>query len=452
MGTTSRSNKPNEWASKINHTKIINDPFIREFIKNCSLPQNADELDIKNNLKCEKISSDVINSIQHFIAVDGGYTVVEPKKNFPSSQFAYFQFGAIFFSVNDLDNLSKKPFIFPEDMNKLHNLKPFKLALPIKNILSHNQYSLKQSIRKTIYDFFMEKRDDSCFMETLKWFIFEEYSNKPLDKYDLASDPYLDINIGSISLIKSKMNSDYTFETQNGIIYLTDIFRFHEVIDEDHGASGILGYLTRLIEQLILVHYIRFVYMNGVWALKEILFITDGPLSFSGQTANMHKPMRNLCRYLNDNYHIFLVGIEKSGPFVDHANEIAFNPKDAPILKQGAYTLLSNQYIYKYITLGDSSNMHYGSTSYYGGKVIFHTHDNQVIVLTVPTPSKESILAPIKQNYMNLDIVLLNLEKLRCHMYDDSVIPIALANKLVSLSNQPSNVLLEKFTTEVLKK
>lgn len=452
MGTTSRSNKPNEWASKINHTKIINDPFIREFIKNCSLPQNADELDIKNNLKCEKISSDVINSIQHFIAVDGGYTVVEPIKNFPSSQFAYFQFGAIFFSVNDLDNLSKKPFIFPEDMNKLHNLKPFKLALPIKNILSHNQYSLKQSIRKTIYDFFMEKRDDSCFMETLKWFIFEEYSNKPLDKYDLASDPYLDINIGSISLIKSKMNSDYTFETQNGIIYLTDIFRFHEVIDEDHGASGILGYLTRLIEQLILVHYIRFVYMNGVWALKEILFITDGPLSFSGQTANMHKPMRNLCRYLNDNYHIFLVGIEKSGPFVDHANEIAFNPKDAPILKLGAYTLLSNQYIYKYITLGDSSNMHYGSTSYYGGKVIFHTHDNQVIVLTVPTPSKESILAPIKQNYMNLDIVLLNLEKLRCHMYDDSVIPIALANKLVSLSNQPSNVLLEKFTTEVLKK
>lgn len=452
MGTTSRSNKPNEWASKINHTKIINDPFIREFIKNCSLPQNADELDIKNNLKCEKISSDVINSIQHFIAVDGGYTVVEPKKNFPSSQFAYFQFGAIFFSVNDLDNLSKKSFIFPEDMNKLHNLKPFKLALPIKNILSHNQYSLKQSIRKTIYDFFMEKRDDSCFMETLKWFIFEEYSNKPLDKYDLASDPYLDISIGSISLIKSEMNSDYTFETQNGIIYLTDIFRFHEVIDEDHGASGILGYLTRLIEQLILVHYIRFVYMNGVWALKEILFITDGPLSFSGQTANMHKPMRNLCRYLNDNYHIFLVGIEKSGPFVDHANEIAFNPKDAPILKQGAYTLLSNQYIYKYITLGDSSNMHYGSTSYYGGKVIFHTHDNQVIVLTVPTPSKESILAPIKQNYMNLDIVLLNLEKLRCHMYDDSVIPIALANKLVSLSNQPSNVLLEKFTTEVLKK
>lgn len=452
MGTTSRGNKPNEWASKINHTKIINDPFIQDFIKNCSLPKNVQELDIKNDVICEKIPNSVANSIQHFIAVDGGYTVVEPKKNFPSSQFAYFQFGAIFFSTHDLDNLSKKPFIFPEDMNKLHNLKPFKLALPIKNILSHNQYSLKQSIRKTIYDFFMEKRDNSCFMETLKWFVFEEYKDKPLDKYELASDPYLNTNNSSISLKTSEMNNDYTFDSKNGTIYLTDIFRFHEIIDEDHGATGILGYLTRLIEQLILVHYIKFVYMNGVSALKEILFITDGPLSFSGQTANMHKPMRHLCCFLNEQYHLFLVGIEKSGPFVEHANEIALNPKDAPILKQGTYCLLSNQYIYKYITLGDPSNMHYGSSSYYGGKVIFHTNDNQVIVLTVPTPNKDSILTPMKKDYMNLDIVLLNLEKLRCHMYDDSIIPIALVNKLVSLSNQPSNILLEKFTSKILKK
>jgi hypothetical protein len=30
-------------------------------------------------------------------------------------------------------------------------------------------------------------------------------------------------------------------------------------------------------------------------------------------------------------------------------------------------------------------------------------------------------------------------------MYDDAVIPIAVANKLVSLANHPGKVLLEKF-------
>ena len=69
-----------------------------------------------------------------------------------------------------------KPYIFPEDMQKLHNLERFKLAIPIKNIVSKNETSLKNSIRTTIYDFFMVERDDSSFMETLKWFIFEEYN------------------------------------------------------------------------------------------------------------------------------------------------------------------------------------------------------------------------------------------------------------------------------------
>jgi hypothetical protein len=36
----------------------------------------------------------------------------------------------------------------------------------------------------------------------------------------------------------------------------------------------------------------------------------------------MHKPMRTLINYLNENEKIFIVGIEKSGPFVEHAMEI----------------------------------------------------------------------------------------------------------------------------------
>ena len=37
-------------------------------------------------------------------------------------------------------------------------------------------------------------------------------------------------------------------------------------------------------------------------------------------------------------------------------------------------------------------------------------------------------------------------------MYDDAVVPIALANKLISLANHPSKVLLEKFAIAELSK
>lgn len=450
MGITSRSHKPSEWAAKINHTHLINDPFIKDFISKCNFPKEASDIEQDDKENFETLDSNTKNPIEHILAVDGGYTTVEVKKNFPTAQFAFFQFGAVLFNVEDLEGLSKKPFIFPEDMQKLHNLQRFKLAIPIKNIVANSESSLKNSIRKAIYDFFMKERDDSTFMETLKWFIFEEYNSTPSDSYYLASNPNLDVGTGRFELKENAINPDYTFDSPEGKVYLTDVFRLHEVVDEEHGAGGLLGYLTRLIEQLILVHFIRFIQKNQAKLLDKFLFIADGPLSFSGQTANMHAPMRNLCNYLRKNNNIFLVGIEKSGPFVEHAQEICSPPGDYPVLPISGYILLSNNYIYKYIVPGDPTKMHYGNTSYYSGKVIFHSEDGQILVLTVPVPHKDSIKAPKKDDYANLDEIMVNLQKLKCDMYDDAIVPIALVNKLVSLANHPSKVLLEKFAKNTI--
>ena len=398
----------------------------------------------------EALNPDIDNPIKYILAVDGGYTTVEVKKNFPSAQFAFFQFGAVLFGVADLEELSKKPYIFPEDMQKLHNLQRFKLAIPIKNIVSRSESSLKRSIRKAIYDFFMKERDQTSFMETLKWFIFEEYRDNPLSSYSLASNPNLEVGTGNFILDRKSINPDYTFDSPDGTVYLTDVFRLHEVVDEEHGAGGILGYLTRLIEQLILLHFMRFIFKHQKRLLNEFLFIADGPLSFSGQTANMNAPMRNLCNHLLQNNNLFFVGLEKSGPFVEHAQEISAPSTGDPVLARGKYILLSNKYIYKYVVPGDPSRMHYGSTSYYSGKVIFHSQNGQILVLSVPVPDKDSILNPKKADYANLDVVLANIQKLKCDMYDDAIVPVALANKLVSLANHPSKILLEKFANSVI--
>ena len=452
MSSTSRSHKPNEWAAKINHTHIINDSFIKYFITKCTLPKASADIEESDRDNFEILNADIDNPIKYILAVDGGYTTVEVKKNFPSAQFAFFQFGAVLFNVSDLEGLSDKPYIFPEDMQKLHNLQRFKLAIPIKNIVINSESSLKNSIRKVIYEFFMKERDRTSFMETLKWFIFEEYRDNPLDSYSLASNPNLDVGTGNFVLNRKSINPDYTFDSPSGAVYLTDVFRLHEVVDEEHGAGGMLGYLTRLIEQLILVHFMRFILKHQKRLMNEFLFIVDGPLSFSGQTANMNAPMRNLCNHLLKNANLFFVGLEKSGPFVEHAREISAPPTGNPVLAGGKYILLSNNYIYKYVVPGDPSRMQYGSTSYYSGKVIFHSQDGQIFVLTVPVPDKDSIMNPKKTDYANLDIVLMNIQKLKCDMYDDAIVPVALANKLVSLANHPSKVLLEKFATSAMGK
>lgn len=469
MGTTSRGRKPDEWASKVNHTHIINDPIVKKYLDNCSYPKDVTEEDKDKVRGLIHSVEDVDNPIEHILAVDGGYTTVEVNKSFPSSELAFFQFGALLFDKKDLTNLSVKPFIFPEDMQKLQTLKRFKLVLPIKNINYKNQSSLTNAFRKTLYDFFMDF-EGVCLMETLDWLIFEKYQKNPLDNYMLGSNPNKKDGKGNIELIRKNMTKDYKFKHEDGDIYLTDIFRFHEVIDDDLGAAGVLGYVTRLIEQIIIINTIKEIYHLKPALLNKFLFIADGPLSFSGQTANMHKSVRGLCNFLieSEKYNLYLVGVEKSGAFVEHAHKVSLKEVPSHIedskvdskdeittgyvgyLKRNNYLIPSNEYIYTYITIGNPSYMKYGSTSYYSGKVLFHSKGGQVIVVSIPTEDSNVIMNPTKDKYTNIDVILKNIELLKCDMYDNSLVPIALANKLVSLANHPSQVLLDKFASSSL--
>ncbi|WP_223249738.1 DNA double-strand break repair nuclease NurA [Anoxybacillus ayderensis] len=447
-----RGKRPMEWASKSSHTNIIKDSSIQDFLKLCDLPKTSYEIDVSST---QSIAIDDLreNPIKRIIAIDGGYKEVSVKNEFPSSKVAFMQFGATFFEVSDLENLKSLPFIDEEDMKKLRDIERIKLVIPTKGITLKEAPSLNISIRKTIYDFFIKKPDDrNHFIDTLKWFIFKEYYNEKeckdeYSQYQLASCPNLGCNSKKVILYKEKMDEKYQFICPNceQKIFLTDVFRLHEVIDEELGASGILGYLVSLIEQIFIVHIIRLMLKTRASLLEETLFIKDGPLAFFGQTANMHKPMRELLNYLNKSKKLYLVGIEKTGAFVEHADQIREK------MKPGEVLLLNNDYIYKYIIPGEADPKNpYASTSYYSGKIIFKDRNEKMYVVTLPIKDPFVINNPQKDDYRNIDVILNNIEKLKCDMYDDALLPIALVNKLVSLADHPSSVILEKFAKSKL--
>lgn len=444
MGYTDKGSKPFEFASKSAHTHIINDLEVGAFLEKCDLPKSSDQV-IFNEKLVFNIESIKENPIKNIIAIDGGATEVPVKRAFPSSTISFFQFGALSFSLEDLENLEKSPFISPEDIVKLKELERIKLVLPTKN-LSIYGLTLSKSVRKTIYDFFMKERGDcGSYMKSLYWFLFSEYHTVK-DFYQLASCPVC--HESRIQLKRIKIDKDYIFECPHckGKIFLTDVFRFHEVVDDNFGATGIIGYLTNLIEQIILIHTFRIILNLHPGLFNSILFIKDGPLAFFGQTANMHEPMRELCNFLFKKHNLYLTGLEKSGAFVEHADAIKNK------LKPGQYILLDNKHIYKYIIPGDpDTNDPYARTSYYGAKLIYKSRNEEMYVVTLPTEKAEIILNPKKDDYKNIDIILNNIDKLKCDMYENSLLPVALANKLVSLSNHPSSVLLEKFARQQIQ-
>ncbi len=446
MSYSSRNGRrPDEYASKSAHGYIIRDPEVSEFLEKCDLPKTADEVTIPNHLllDLEPIEN---NPIKHIVAVDGGRSEVFVKSDFPSSTLTFFQFGALFFKTEDLEAISKKAFIDPEDMARLNTIERYKLALPTKNILLKDASTFIESFRKSLFDFFTKGSGGDTFAETLKWLIFQEFDS-PIDTYSLSSCPKC--GEGNIALGAKTKKNDYTFECPQckEEIYITDIFRLHEAIDDEMGAGGALGYITVMIEQIILVHLIKAILETKPTILGETLFIKDGPLAFFGQTANMHKPLRHLTNFLADKHDLFLAGLEKSGPFVEHADEIGKK------MKPGSVLLLDNNYIYKYILPGKVDNSTpYARSSYYSGKMIFKSVDEKIYVITIPTKSADVFLSPKKEDFKNLDVILHNIQQLRCDMYDNSLFPVALANKLVSLANHPSSKILEKFAKNTVSK
>ena len=429
-----RGNRPTVVASKSSHSHIINDKVVDEYLDQCQFPKTEDEVD-QLDQKLIDFTPLKSSQIKNVIAFDGGYSDVIVRKEFPSSKISFFQFGALVFTIEDLERLENKPFIAPEDMAKLKDLERQKLVVPVKNISFSSEKTLTHSIRRTINDFMCD--ENVGLSEALKWIIFEEY-NDPIESWTLASCPHCEGT--KISLRRSEMKNDFTFSCSEctGTLYLIDVLRLHEAIDDELGAGGILGYLSSALEQILVVYILKSLLRIAPDTICETLLIKNGPLAFFGQTANLHKPMRKLCAWLEDKHDLALVGLEKSGPFVEHADEISGKMKNGQVL------LLDNEYIYKYITPGKADpDKPYGSTSYYSSKVIYKTDYGSMYVISLPT--KSCLLQVSKGDFHRFDEVLTNVQKLKCDMYDSSLIPVALANKLVSLSNHPSTQILHKF-------
>ncbi|NLW90207.1 MAG: DNA double-strand break repair nuclease NurA [Syntrophomonadaceae bacterium] len=440
MGYMSRNNRrPAEYASKGGHITIINQPAINTFLERCSLPPRCGEVEmLPVNLVDVQIPEK--NPIEIIIAIDGGYGEAVVQKEFPSSTITFFNVGALMFRVSDLENLKTVPFIDPTDIARLKNIQRFPFVLPIKNI-SLGGNTLTNSVRLALFEFFSQSQDgEKPFIEALRWLIFQQYKGGKLKTtWNLASCPSCEArNIE----IKDSMGDQFNCPDCGKRIYLTDIFRLHEVIDDEQGAGGVVGYTMGLLEQILMVHLIKTIWDMKPELLKSILFIKDGPLAFFGQTANIHKPMRELVAFLaqkgGETPYINMVGIEKSGAFVDHAHDVKSK------LGPGQTLILDNDYIYKYIIPGTADpGSPYGRTTYYGNKVIYRTGEDKLYVLTLPTTRLTG--SPSWADFPNFDTILANVARLKCDMYDDALIPVALVNKLVSLSQHPSMVLLEQF-------
>ncbi|MBZ6577981.1 hypothetical protein FMJ39_28350, partial [Klebsiella variicola] len=87
-------------------------------------------------------------------------------------------------------------------------------------------------------------------------------------------------------------------------------------------------------------------------------------------------------------------------------------------------------------------------TSSFIGFVIYRSKSFSGVCLTIPIKTSEEIKKLNRASFSNLDEILNVVEHLKCDMYENAIVPIALVNQLVSLANHPSSNMLEKFAIQ----
>jgi hypothetical protein len=398
------------------------------------------------------LGNDVDTSeVSAVIAIDGGYTETYVREEYPSASIAFFNFGPLLFDLADLRALDRKRFIAPEDLARLKKIERYTLVLPIKGIRRKDQDSLAATIRRTIYEFVIKTRgdDNDQLITSLKWFLFRRWQRPPNDTLveTIEQCPYNDC-------AHTKIIFRYADPTEKPCpgckqpVYLTDTFRLHERVDENLGAGGITAYVLTMLEHLVLVDLFHNILQRlKPSLLRNILFIKDGPLAFFGLVAPLYKPMRELVTYLlrqpgsSTSPTLRLVGLEKSGAFVEHAAAIQDR------IMPGGFMVVGDSYIRRHIIPGGIDAV-YGQNTYYGQKVLFRARTGEMYVATVP--ARSYVANPQPTDIPFLREILALIAELRCSMYDNALIPVALANKLVSLSDFPSQRILTAFAKSVL--
>jgi len=429
-----------EFASKINHSAIIQSNEIQDFLKNCI----EIDFDIESHTLPEavEIKYNLPQEIKHIFAIDGSYSESYIKRKFPSVSLTYFNIGVLSFEMHNYDTITANILIDPAELKKLKEVSKTAFAIPTRKLNLKTEETFLNGVRRTINDVFSKKEYSSLktnpLYDTLEWIVFEKWENTVQEiKINCVND---ECN-GNIVLYRGERYK--ICPDCNEKIYLSDYLRLDALINEVTGSAGINAFLCSAMEQLYIAEIIKYFYENNKSSLATIVFIKDGSLAFFSKTFQLTRKFRNLMKYLNSNkIEINLIGLEKSGPFKDHACLIADK------LEKGKYYICNEEYIRQYIEPRETE-IFYGSNTYYGKKVMFKTETGDVLIAVIPVKEyKESNTA---DEFINAETCLNIVSKLRCNMYDDSLVPVVIINKLVSIAAMPSANILEKFTKNILK-
>lgn len=365
------------------------------------------------------------------VAIDGSYSEVPVKNGYPGAHVGYVTVASVLLNLQELDQLDQQRPINPAEFRKTEQAATVDAALPGSNVVTREHRRAKAAFREALFEVFhdavVDSENPSTLLDTFKHLLsFKPTTNPQKCPHDDCDEEFV---IGP--------NTSSCPSARKCRVYPTDALRIHERFN-DVGSNGeAFGLVMTTWERVLLVHLLRcFEYRKWLDGLGNLAFFVDGPLGVFGPPAWLSAAISTELKRLNTivrqktGNDIVIVGIEKSGAFVAHFDEI--DPSETPGEMRFAprtYSLLTDNYIKQRISLSDSDRR-YGQDTYFGRKFFYKTKTGARIVASIPflTDVQDTLDSDDISLYPQFGNVCGTLDRLVSSRYPNSLSPIVSAH------------------------
>ncbi|MGH2584162.1 MAG: hypothetical protein ACRDJE_04550 [Dehalococcoidia bacterium] len=383
------------------------------------------------------------------MSFDGSQQEVAVRDAFPSTRIGYLQVAGVLVHLDEMLGQARQRLVDPAVIRAATRESLLPIVMQGSNVCRADMATVRNSWRAEIYEVFRDYRiEDEPLLDVLLMLarLSERHSRD-----------------GSVVLARCSADEycgarDIVVPTEGGIcavctgrLFPTDALRVHEEVAEEHENATALGRLMTTLEQLTMVAYLSYLLTRQPRTLGVVGFVFDGPLALFGPQAWLHGPILNFIltaqqRLGRDNLHPpVIVGIEKSGQFAEHAAAIG------PHIPRRHVMALPDDYVYRHIlTFRPAPGAAFGRDTYYGQKFFYRTARGQLLTITVPKVSDARASSSDPAAYPMLPATLRLLDRIGTALYEDAVIPVALAHSYAAIPLRTGTRVLTLLSRELL--
>lgn len=446
-----------EQASKGGHSDLVKNPDVAEFLTHCEFMRPPTEEEAKVIADTYN-PAPTLNYLPKRTAASDASPYSEPLNGkFPSTQIGYVKVSLVLINLRDFDGLTPpgSRFVDPFKLAELHrNADAFSFVLPGSNIRYRNATSVQDGFRQAVWEQLSDERT--------------RFSKKP--EFTVRGT-LLALDDGVVGLKRcpscgtgapqGATADKFSFTAGNEVqqcpdcgstVYLTDSLRIHEQITDYGDCSSAVTRFMNAAEQLLMATFVRMLASDLPTALSEMAFILDGPLAVFGQPASISFSLVKLYHQIGEKLRSrglpppVIIGLQKDGQVMEHARALE------PFLPENTYRVVDDDYRNRYVNAVNNDN--FGTETYFGQDFIFKSGKGRIFTVGIPYPAAKKSgtkeFSRLKSDVTNYgDQIAKAFDVIRyfeLDLYENAVVPVALAHRHASISLVPGGKVLELMT------